>query len=101
MKKRTGVKTMDIAKRLLDYGFHAPTIYFPLNVPEALMVEPTETETKDELERFAEALQAIAREAGDDPEMVRSAPHTTPLMRLDEGKAGRELDLRWRPAEGG
>jgi glycine dehydrogenase subunit 2 len=98
MKKRTGVKTMDVAKRLLDYGFHAPTIYFPLNVPEALMVEPTETETKDELERFAEALRSIAHEAEDDPEMVQSAPHTTPLRRLDEGKAGRELDLRWEPA---
>jgi glycine dehydrogenase subunit 2 len=97
MKKRTGVKTMDIAKRLLDYGFHAPTIYFPLNVAEALMIEPTETETKDELERFAAALQSIAQEAEDDPEMVRSAPHDTPLRRLDEGRAGRQLDLRWKP----
>lgn len=95
MKKRTGVKTMDIAKRLLDYGFHAPTIYFPLNVAEALMVEPTETETKEELERFAEAMKSIAGEAEIDPEMVEAAPHTTPLRRLDEGKAGRELDLRW------
>jgi len=100
LKKRTGVKTMDIAKRLLDYGFHAPTIYFPLNVPEALMVEPTETETKDELERFARALQSIAREAEEDPEMVQSAPHTTPLRRLDEGRAGRQLDLRWTFGEG-
>ena len=95
MKKRTGVKTMDIAKRLLDYGFHPPTIYFPLNVAEALMVEPTETETKEELERFAEALKSIAGESEIDPEMVQTAPHTTPLRRLDEGKAGRELDLRW------
>ncbi|MDH3296987.1 MAG: aminomethyl-transferring glycine dehydrogenase subunit GcvPB [Gemmatimonadota bacterium] len=95
LKKRTGVKTMDIAKRLLDYGFHAPTIYFPLNVPEALMVEPTETETKDELERFAEALLSIAREAETDPDLVTTAPHDVPLRRLDEGRAGRELDLRW------
>lgn len=97
MKKRTGVKTMDVAKRLLDYGFHAPTIYFPLNVAEALMIEPTETETKDEIERFVEALQSIAQEAEDDPEMVQAAPHETPLRRLDEGRAGRQLDLRWRP----
>jgi glycine dehydrogenase subunit 2 len=95
MKKNTGVKTMDVAKRLLDYGFHAPTIYFPLNVPEALMVEPTETETKDELERFARALIAIAAEAESDPDLVTSAPHDTPLRRLDEGRAGRQLDIRW------
>ncbi|MGD8495384.1 MAG: aminomethyl-transferring glycine dehydrogenase subunit GcvPB [Gemmatimonadales bacterium] len=101
LKKRTGVKTMDIAKRLLDYGFHAPTIYFPLNVPEALMIEPTETETRNELERFVDAMQSIAREAEEDPEMVQSAPHTTPLRRLDEGRAGRQLDLRWTFGESG
>ena len=95
IKKRTGVKTMDIAKRLLDYGFHAPTVYFPLNVPEALMTEPTETETKDELERYAEACIAILREAETDPELVKTAPHDTPIRRLDEGRAARQLDLRW------
>ena len=102
LKKRTGVKTMDVAKRLLDYGFHAPTVYFPLIVPEALMTEPTETETKDEIERYAAALIAIAREAEERPELVTSAPHGTPVRRLDEGRAGRELDLRWSfPADPG
>jgi glycine dehydrogenase subunit 2 len=95
LKKRTGVKTMDVAKRLLDYGFHAPTVYFPLNVPEALMTEPTETETKEELERYAEAMLAIAREAEEDPETVTTAPHVTPIRRLDEARASRQLDLRW------
>ena len=95
LKRRTGIKTMDVAKRLLDYGFHAPTVYFPLNVPEALMTEPTETETREELDRYAEAMEAIAREAETDPEMVASAPHRTPVRRLDEGRAGRELDIRW------
>jgi len=95
IKKRTGVKTMDIAKRLLDFGFHAPTVYFPLNVPEALMTEPTETETKESLEAYADACIAIAREAESDPERVTTAPHDTPIRRLDEGRAARELDLRW------
>lgn len=100
LKKRTEIKTMDVAKRLLDYGFHAPTVYFPLNVPEALMTEPTETETKQELERYAEALKSIAREAETDPELVTSAPHTTPVRRLDEGRAARQLDLKWGFGEG-
>ena len=95
LKKRTDIKTMDVAKRLLDYGFHAPTVYFPLNVPEALMTEPTETETKEELERYAAAMKAIAGEAESDPEMVATAPHTTPVRRLDEGRAARQLDLKW------
>jgi len=95
LKKRTNIKTMDVAKRLLDYGFHAPTVYFPLNVPEALMTEPTETETRDELERYAAAMKAIAGEAEADPEMVATAPHTTPVRRLDEGRAARQLDLKW------
>ncbi len=101
LKKKHGVKTLDVAKRLLDYGFHAPTVYFPLNVPEALMTEPTETETKDELDRFADALVSIAREAAEDPELVLGAPHTTPVRRLDEGRAGRELDVRWTFSEDG
>jgi len=100
LKKRTGVKTMDVAKRLLDHGFHAPTVYFPLNVPEALMTEPTETETRQELERYADAMKSIAREAETDPDVVLTAPHTTPVRRLDEGGAARNLDLKWSPAEG-
>ena len=95
LKKEYGVKTLDIAKRLLDYGFHAPTVYFPLTVSEALMTEPTETETKDELDRFADALLSIAREAAENPTLVTEAPHETPVRRLDEGRAGRELDVRW------
>jgi glycine dehydrogenase subunit 2 len=98
--KKHGVRTTDIAKRLLDFGVHAPTIYFPLLVPEAIMVEPTETETKEEIDRFCDAMLAIAREAVEDPERVRSAPHTTPVRRLDEAKASRELDIRWRFPEG-
>ncbi len=95
LKKEHGVKTLDVAKRLLDYGFHAPTIYFPLIVAEALMTEPTETETKEELDRFVDAMLTIAREAESEPETLLSAPHTTPVRRLDEGRAGRQLDVRW------
>jgi glycine dehydrogenase subunit 2 len=101
LKKAHGVKTMDVAKRLLDYGFHAPTVYFPLNVAEALMTEPTETETKEELDRYADAMLAIAREAAEDPELVTSAPHATPVRRLDEARAARDLDLRWTFDEDG
>lgn len=100
LKRKHDVKTLDVAKRLLDHGFHAPTIYFPLVVAEALMTEPTETETREELDRYAEAMLAIAREAAEDPETVRTAPHTTPVRRLDEGRAGRELDVRWTFPEG-
>ncbi|HKK26632.1 MAG TPA: aminomethyl-transferring glycine dehydrogenase subunit GcvPB [Gemmatimonadota bacterium] len=101
LKREHGVRTTDVAKRLLDYGFHAPTIYFPLTVPEALMTEPTETETREELDRYVDSLEAIAREAAEDPDLVRTAPHETPVRRLDEGKAGRELDVRWGfPEEG-
>ncbi len=95
LKKKTGVKTLDVAKRLLDYGVHAPTIYFPLIVSEALMTEPTETETREELDRYADALLAIADEAEHDPELVTGAPHATPVTRLDEVRAGRRLDVRW------
>jgi len=91
----TGVKTLDIAKRLLDYGYHAPTVYFPLVVAGALMIEPTETETKEELEQFARALLAISREAQEQPELVTSAPHLTPVGRLDEARAARQPVLRW------
>jgi glycine dehydrogenase subunit 2 len=99
LKKATGVKTLDVAKRLLDYGFHAPTVYFPLIVPEALMTEPTETETKEELDRYADALLSIADEADDEPELVTTAPHQTPVRRMDEGRAGRQLDVRWSFAD--
>jgi glycine dehydrogenase subunit 2 len=89
---------MDIAKRLLDYGFHSPTTYFPLLVPECFLIEPTETETKEELDAFIEALVAILKEAETDPELVLSAPQTLPVKRLDDVKAARELDLAYRPS---
>jgi len=97
MKQRTEVRTIDIAKRLLDYGFHPPTIYFPLTVDEALLIEPTETESRETLEVSADAMIEIAQEAYEDPDLVRTAPHTTPVRRLDEATAAREPDLRWRP----
>jgi len=89
------VRTLDIAKRLLDLGFHAPTVYFPLIVEEALMIEPTETETKRELDRFARAMKAVVEEVEKSPDIVKQAPLTTPVGRLDEGKAARELKLKW------
>jgi glycine dehydrogenase subunit 2 len=92
-----GVHTLDIAKRLMDYGFHPPTIYFPLIVAGALMIEPTETEPKEELDAFCEAMLAIARESEERPELVTSAPHTTPVRRLDEARAARQPVLRWKP----
>ncbi len=92
-----GIKTLDIAKRLLDYGFHAPTIYFPLVVHGALMIEPTETESLETLDAFAEAMIEIDREARESPEVVRSAPVRTPLARLDETRAARRPVLAWRP----
>jgi glycine dehydrogenase subunit 2 len=95
-QKRQGVKTLDIAKRLMDYGFHPPTVYFPLIVDEALMIEPTETENKDSLDAFVDALLAIDREVQESPELVTSAPHSTVVGRLDEVKAARQPDLRWR-----
>ena len=90
--------TLNIAKRIIDYGFHAPTIYFPLIVKEALMIEPTETESKDTLDEFAKVLKTIIKELKEDPELVKNAPHTTP-GRLDEVKAARQLNLRWMPKE--
>ena len=90
-----GVRTLDIAKRLIDYGIHPPTIYFPLIVPEALMVEPTETESRQTLDHFIAALRAILAEAADRPELVRTAPHTTPIGRLDEATAARRPVLVW------
>jgi glycine dehydrogenase subunit 2 len=90
-----GVHTSDIAKRLLDYGYHPPTIYFPLITPEAIMIEPNETESKETLDAFCDTMIAIAREAAENPELVKSAPLTTPVKRLDEVKAAREPDVCW------
>jgi glycine dehydrogenase subunit 2 len=94
-QKKQGVKTSDISKRLLDFGVHAPTNYFPLIVPEALMIEPTETETSETLDRFAEIMKQIATEAATDPDKVRSAPFDTPVRRLDEVSAARTLDVNY------
>jgi glycine dehydrogenase subunit 2 len=96
-RRAKGAKTLDIAKRLIDYGFHPPTIYFPLIVDEALMVEPTESEAKEALDAFCEAMLAIAREAEEEPDLLRGAPHDAPLRRLDEAAAARKPYLRWRP----
>lgn len=95
LEAETGVKTLDLAKRLIDYGFHPPTVYFPLVVRGALMVEPTETETKQTLDSFADAVAAIVREAKETPELVKSAPHDTRHRRLDEARAARQPRLRW------
>jgi glycine dehydrogenase subunit 2 len=98
-KSATGVKTLDIAKRLIDYGFHPPTIYFPLIVDEALMIEPTEAESKDALDDFCDAMLSIAREAEEDPDTVKGAPYAAPLRRLDEATAARKPVLRWTPKD--
>ncbi len=95
-QKTKGVKTLDIAKRLLDYGYHSPTIYFPLIVEEAIMIEPTETESKTTLDQFADTMRTIAREVDEDPEIVRSAPHNTPVVRLDETTAARKPVVRFK-----
>ncbi len=94
MKKDLGIATLDLAKRLLDFGFHPPTVYFPLLVDEALMIEPTETETKESLDAFAEAIDQILAEAEQDPDKAKSAPYTTPVRRLDEVKATRKPVVR-------
>jgi glycine dehydrogenase subunit 2 len=88
---------MDIAKRLLDFGYHAPTSYFPLLVPECLLIEPTETESKQTLDAFVEAMQRILEEAASQPEKIQGAPWTLPIRRLDDVKAARALDLTWKP----
>ncbi len=90
------VRTLDVAKRLLDYGIHAPTVYFPLTVEECMLIEPTETESKRTLDRFVAVMKQIAQEVEEQPELVTSAPHLTPLGRLDEARAARQPDLRWR-----
>ncbi len=98
--KKLGVRTIDIAKRLLDYGFHPPTVYFPLIVEEALMIEPTETETKETLDEFINAMLQIAKEAEEEPSLLKEAPHQTPVRRLDEVRAARNPILRWKKTEG-
>jgi len=94
-QKERGIKVLDIAKSLLDYGYHAPTIYFPTNIPEAMMIEPTESETKATLDSFADALLEIDERISTDPNSLKDAPITTPVRRLDETKANREPNLRW------
>jgi glycine dehydrogenase subunit 2 len=94
MKRDLQIKTLDLAKRLLDHGVHPPTVYFPLLVEEALLIEPTETETKETLDRFASVVAEILREAAEDPEIARTAPHTTPVRRLDEAAAARRPVVR-------
>ncbi len=102
LKAETGVRTLDVAKRLIDKGFHPPTIYFPLTVEEGMLIEPTETESLETLDAFAEAMLEIAREARETPDLVTGAPHTAPVRRLDEATAARQPNLRWRgdPAAG-
>ena len=96
LKEKTGITAMDVAKRLIDKGFHAPTTYFPLLVPECLLIEPAETESKETLDSFVLSMKEILEEAYTDPEMLKTAPHTTSLQRLDDVKAARELDLTWK-----
>lgn len=98
-KKEGQVTTLSIAKRLIDYGYHPPTIYFPLITEEGMMVEPTETENRESLDRFGAAMRAIAREVRENPEVFATAPHNTPVGRLDEAKAARKPILRWRPSQ--
>ena len=101
LEKRTGVKTLEVAKRLIDYGFHPPTVYFPLVVKGALMIEPTETESKETIESFVEAMVRIKEEAEREPDLVKAAPHASRIGRLDEARAARKPILRWRPKEDG
>jgi glycine dehydrogenase subunit 2 len=96
LKRDHGVSALDVAKRLMDYGYHPPTIYFPLVVPEALMIEPTESEAKETLDAFCDAMLAIVREAAEDPEIAHSAPHNRPVKRLDEVRAAKNPVVRFR-----
>lgn len=97
IKERTGVTAMNLAKRLLDKGYHAPTTYFPILIPECLLIEPAETESKQTLDAFVTAMKEILQEIEDQPDMVKSAPHNMPLRKLDDVRAARELDLAWKP----
>jgi glycine dehydrogenase subunit 2 len=96
LRREHGISALDVAKRLMDYGFHPPTIYFPLNVPEALMIEPTETEAKETLDAFVEAMLAIVREAAEEPELLKEAPHDRPVRRIDEVRAAKQPVVRFR-----
>ena len=96
LKRDYGVSALDVAKRLIDYGIHPPTMYFPLIVDEALMIEPTETESKETLDYFIEVMKTIAQEAKDSPELLHDAPHDTPNTRVDEARAARKPYLSWR-----
>jgi glycine dehydrogenase subunit 2 len=98
-KEESGVTALDVAKRLLDFGMYAPTIYFPLIVHEALMIEPTETETRETLDSFVSVMRQIAGEARADPEIVKTAPHNTVVGRLDQALAARKPNLRWQPGQ--
>jgi glycine dehydrogenase subunit 2 len=95
-QKKLGVRTLDIAKRLLDFGYHPPTIYFPINVEECIMIEPTETESKETLDSFVDIMIQIAKEAEENPEIVQEAPHTTVVGRLDETMAARKPILKYQ-----
>jgi glycine dehydrogenase subunit 2 len=99
IQARHEVRNTDIAKRLLDYGFHPPTMSFPLIVHGALMIEPAESVSPDEVEAYCDAMLEIAREARRDPELVRTAPHDTPVRRVDEVRAARNLKVRWLPPQ--
>ena len=98
-RRRKGASALDVSKRLLDHGFHAPTMYFPLVVAEAIMIEPTETESKETLDAFIETLFAIDAEAAENEEFLHGAPYNTPVSRLDEARAARQPHLRWEPTE--
>ena len=95
LKRDHGITALDVAKRLMDHGFHPPTIYFPLVVPEALMIEPTETEAKETLDEFVDAMRAIAAEAASDPRALKDAPHRRPVRRLDEVKAAKRAIVKY------
>ncbi|MBI2856288.1 MAG: aminomethyl-transferring glycine dehydrogenase subunit GcvPB, partial [Chloroflexi bacterium] len=99
-QRARGVRALDIAKRLIDHGIHPPTMYFPLIVDEALMIEPTETESKETLDYFIQVMKQIAREAEEEPQTLKDAPHDTPNTRLDEARAARRPDLRWTEGKG-
>ena len=97
LKERFGVNALDVAKRLLDFGVHPPTVYFPLVVPEALMIEPTETESRETLDAFVEVMTRIRSEMEEDPDKLHQAPTRTPVRRIDEVRAAKQPVLRWRP----
>ena len=97
--KQYELTAMDIAKALLDHGFHAPTTYFPLMVPECLLIEPTETESKEALDAFVDAMVTIATDVRENGAKFKDAPYTMPVRRLDDVKAARELDVRWQPED--